>query len=273
MHWHSCQWGGLQKVLNRPEWNLGYCRTFSRLAAQVRFPQWPIFLLQFRSFAQTIKKVARHGYQAGRAQVWQSFATPSCSQYAINPAYPLAQPGLKDGGCFVHSWTSANCSSTWTIWQYTSCGIAPKYGVPGNRLDLNVFRGTPSTFLDLIKGRWVPEIVDQMPKNEPTSLTYKNIKFSITRCSTHPHQVHFELLSEHGLVGYLFLFYLFFIFFKRNLIEANLSNNIFHYTSLIYLIVFFTPLLPGGAMFSTFNGALFWIIFSVANLNFNKKLH
>jgi GH25 family lysozyme M1 (1,4-beta-N-acetylmuramidase) len=100
------------------------------------------------------------------------------AQYAINPADPLAQPGLRDGGCFVHSWTSANCSSTWTIWQYTSCGIAPKYGVPGNRLDLNVFRGTPSTFLDLIKGRWVPEIVDQMPKNEPTSLTYKNIKFS-----------------------------------------------------------------------------------------------
>lgn len=100
------------------------------------------------------------------------------AQYAINPADPLAQPGLKEGGCFVHSWTTANCSSTWTVWQYTSCGIAPKYGVPGTRVDLNVFRGTPSTFLDLIKGSWIPEVADQMPKNEPTSLTYKNIKFS-----------------------------------------------------------------------------------------------
>lgn len=100
------------------------------------------------------------------------------AQYAINPADPLAQPGLKDGGCYVHSWTTANCSSTWTIWQYSSCGIAPKYGVPGTRLDLNVFRGSPSTFLDLIKGRWTPEVTDQMPKNEATSLTYKNIKFS-----------------------------------------------------------------------------------------------
>ena len=100
------------------------------------------------------------------------------AQYAINPADPLAQPGLKDGGCYVHSWTAANCSSTWTIWQYSSCGIAPKYGVPGSRLDLNVFRGAPSTFLDLIKGRWVPEVADQMPKNEATSLTFKNIKFS-----------------------------------------------------------------------------------------------
>lgn len=100
------------------------------------------------------------------------------AQYAIDPADPIAQPGLKEGGCYVHSWTTANCSSQWIIWQYSSCGIAPKYGVPGTRLDLNVFRGTPSTFLDLIKGSWVPEVADQMPRNEPTSLTYKNIKFS-----------------------------------------------------------------------------------------------
>jgi len=100
------------------------------------------------------------------------------AQYAINPADPLAQPGLKNGGCHVHSWTTANCSSTWTIWQYSSCGIAPKYGVPGSRLDLNVFRGSPSTFLDLIKGRWIPDVADQMPKNEATSITFKNVKFS-----------------------------------------------------------------------------------------------
>ena len=100
------------------------------------------------------------------------------AQYAIDPADPIAQPGLKEGGCYVHSWTTANCSSQWIIWQYSSCGIAPKYGVPGSRLDLNIFRGTPSSFLDLIKGVWVPEFADQMPKQEPSSLTYKNIKFS-----------------------------------------------------------------------------------------------
>jgi lysozyme len=100
------------------------------------------------------------------------------AQYAIDPADPIAQPGLKEGGCYVHSWTTANCSSQWIIWQYSSCGIAPKYGVPGSRLDLNVFRGTPSSFLDLIKGVWVPEVADQMPKQEESSLTYKNIKFS-----------------------------------------------------------------------------------------------
>ena len=93
------------------------------------------------------------------------------AQYAIDPANPINQPGIKTGGCYVHSWTGANCDSQWTVWQYSSCGIAPKYGVPGNRLDLNVFRGTPSSFLDLAKGSWTPTLVDLMPQQEPTVLT------------------------------------------------------------------------------------------------------
>ncbi len=100
------------------------------------------------------------------------------AQYAIDPADPLAQPGLKPGGCYVHSWTSANCSSQWVIWQYSSCGIAPKYGVPGNRLDLNVFRGTQDDFLALATGTWKPAESDFMPKNEPSALTIKSINAS-----------------------------------------------------------------------------------------------
>lgn len=102
------------------------------------------------------------------------------AQYAIDPANPINQPGLKNGGCYVHSWTGANCDSQWTVWQYSSCGIAPKYGVPGNRLDLNVFRGTPSSFLELAKGSWTPSLVDLMPQQEPTVLTVVNQSASTT---------------------------------------------------------------------------------------------
>lgn len=93
------------------------------------------------------------------------------AQYAIDPANPINQPGLKSIGCYVHSWTGANCDSQWTVWQYTSCGIADKYGVPGSRLDLNVFRGTAYAFLDLAKGSWVPTLTDLMPTQEPSTLT------------------------------------------------------------------------------------------------------
>ncbi len=92
------------------------------------------------------------------------------AHYSLNPFDPLSQPGQKTAGCFVHSWTTANCTSLWTVWQYTSCGIAKKYGVPGTRVDLNVFRGTSSAFLNLVKGTWTPETADLMPIQEPTTM-------------------------------------------------------------------------------------------------------
>ncbi len=93
------------------------------------------------------------------------------AHYGINPADPISQPGQRTSiGCFVHSWSTANCSSQWQIWQYSSCGIGKKYGVASSRLDLNVFRGSPENFLTLIKGKWQPEAVDMMPINEPTNI-------------------------------------------------------------------------------------------------------
>lgn len=102
------------------------------------------------------------------------------AQYAIDPANPINQPGMKVGGCYVHSWTGSNCDSQWTVWQYTSCGIADKYGVPGSRLDLNIFRGTPYAFLDLAKGTWTPTLVDLMPSQEPSTLTVLDQSASTT---------------------------------------------------------------------------------------------
>jgi GH25 family lysozyme M1 (1,4-beta-N-acetylmuramidase) len=102
------------------------------------------------------------------------------AQYGIDPANPINQPGVKPGGCFVHSWTGANCDSQWTIWQYSSCGIAPKYGVPGSRLDLNVFRGTPSSFLELVKGVWKPTLIDLMPQQEVSTMNLLNQSSSTT---------------------------------------------------------------------------------------------
>jgi lysozyme len=91
------------------------------------------------------------------------------AHYSLNPFDPLSQPGQKTAGCFVHSWTTSNCSSLWMVWQYTSCGIASKYGVPGTRVDLDVFRGTANAFLELVKGTWSPEAADLMPVQEPST--------------------------------------------------------------------------------------------------------
>ena len=102
------------------------------------------------------------------------------AQYAIDPAIPTAQPGVKNIGCYVHSWTTSACKSQWIVWQYTSCGIAPKYGVPGSRLDLNVFRGSREEFLALATGTWIPDEIDQMPQNETSTLLLESQYASTT---------------------------------------------------------------------------------------------
>ena len=94
----------------------------------------------------------------------------------------------------------------------------------------------------------------------------ENLKFTHQRCTTHPHQIHFELLSEQGLLGY-FIFILFLIsFFKKKLFNDLREKNIFKNTINFYLIIFLIPILPSGSLFSTFNGFLFWFFLGLANL-------
>ena len=108
------------------------------------------------------------------------------AQYAIDPAKDGALPNfklgasVKAGGCYVHSWTTSQCTANWTVWQYTSCGIAPKYGVPGTRLDLNVFAGTPEKFQSLLTGTWSPDAADQMPQGETTTMVITSVFASTT---------------------------------------------------------------------------------------------
>jgi len=94
----------------------------------------------------------------------------------------------------------------------------------------------------------------------------ENFKFTHQRCTTHPHQIHFELLSEQGLVGY-FIFILFlYVYFKKKLFYDLREKNIFKNTINFYLIIFLIPILPSGSLFSTFNGFLFWFFLGLANL-------
>jgi GH25 family lysozyme M1 (1,4-beta-N-acetylmuramidase) len=106
------------------------------------------------------------------------------AQYGVDPADPTAEPGRKIFGCFVHSWSTANCSSLWQIWQYSSCGIGEKYGVASARVDLNVFRGDATSFLQLTQGNWSPAAGDYLPVNEPTTMLVTSIKASSTDKST-----------------------------------------------------------------------------------------
>ena len=81
--------------------------------------------------------------------------------------------------------------------------------------------------------------------------------------STHPHQIHYEFLSETGLFGYL----CFIIFILGSLslsIKSYLGNkNIYQLSGILFILTSLIPLLPTGSFLTTFFSSIFWINFAV----------
>ncbi len=82
-------------------------------------------------------------------------------------------------------------------------------------------------------------------------------------CTTHPHQIYFEFLAEHGFVGIILLLYIFFKLIFKNLREIIGSQNYLQIGAFTFLISNFLPLLPSGAFFSDFNISLFVLNLSI----------
>jgi O-antigen ligase len=92
---------------------------------------------------------------------------------------------------------------------------------------------------------------------------YSNLKSEFTRCSTHPHQIYFEILSELGLVGFFLFFGFFFYIFKVNFTIFKNNNNSIHLATLLFLIIHFVPIIPGGSFFVSFGATIFWLNFTI----------
>ena len=80
---------------------------------------------------------------------------------------------------------------------------------------------------------------------------YFNTEISYTndRCSNHPHQVHFEILSEQGIVGYLIIVFAIFYVLFNGLRIYQKTGNVIHLSSILFVLTFFIPLLPTGSFF------------------------
>ena len=96
-------------------------------------------------------------------------------------------------------------------------------------------------------------------------------------CNSHPHQIYFEFLSEHGILGTILILFIFFKLFFDLLRKINIEKNKIQLASFIYILTVFTPILPSGAFFSDSLLTLFFINFSLlfcvdrsSNIFFNK---
>ena len=87
--------------------------------------------------------------------------------------------------------------------------------------------------------------------------------------STHPHQIHFEFLSELGIIGYLF-FIIFFTYHFYNFRKNKLNNDNLNLAGLLFVITSLLPILPSGSFFTSNGATLFWINFAIMILNQKK---
>ena len=96
-------------------------------------------------------------------------------------------------------------------------------------------------------------------------------------CTTHPHQVYFELLSEHGLIGTLIILSIFYKLIFSKFLSTIREKNYIKLGSLIYLMLVFIPIIPSGAFFTDHVLTLFAINLAIfyasdKQLNVFKKL-
>jgi len=75
--------------------------------------------------------------------------------------------------------------------------------------------------------------------------------------STHPHQIHFEILCELGLVGYFLIMINMIMIILKNI---RLKEKLFvRNGAILFLIATFFPFLPSGSFFTSYGATIFFI--------------
>ena len=110
-------------------------------------------------------------------------------------------------------------------------------------------------------------------REESKKKIYENFDYKKTneRQATHPHQIHLELLSEIGLIGYISFMILIFYSIIISVKNYLINQNPYQLSCIIYILSCLIPLIPSGSIFSTFFGGIFWFSFSLM-ISFNKNL-
>ena len=100
---------------------------------------------------------------------------------------------------------------------------------------------------------------------ESAKTKYDNLEHLMnhSRATTHPHQLHYEFLSETGIFGYFsFLIFIFLSLYWS--IKNYLTNkNIYQLSSILFILTSLIPLIPSGSFLSTYTSSIFWINYSI----------
>ena len=122
---------------------------------------------------------------------------------------------------------------------------------------IKIFKNYPLT------GIGIKNFMEECFKDDMKKYDDERFGSNKARCSNHPHQLHFEILSQLGIFGYTMFLTFFIYFIGRGVFIYNKNKNIFHLGALIFIFVYLFSPVPSGSFFTTFSASIFWINFAL----------
>ena len=94
---------------------------------------------------------------------------------------------------------------------------------------------------------------------------YNNLKHprNHMRVASHPHQLHYEFLSETGLFGYFSFLLFIFLSLYWSIKNYLINKNIYQLSSILFILISLLPLVPTGSFLSTYTSSIFWINYAI----------
>lgn len=97
----------------------------------------------------------------------------------------------------------------------------------------------------------------------------KNNIYKRDNWATHPHQIHFEILSETGLFGYISFILFFILTLIKGINSYFKTKDKYLLAGIIFIIATLIPILPSGSFFTTYTACIFWINYALI-VSFDK---
>lgn len=94
--------------------------------------------------------------------------------------------------------------------------------------------------------------------------TYNDLDTSIDGCQTHPHNIHLQILTETGIIGYLFFLIVYvkiilLIFNKEMRINTSNNLNFLKISCLVCIFLNLFPFIPSGSIFNNYLSNLIYL--------------
>ena len=88
------------------------------------------------------------------------------------------------------------------------------------------------------------------------------------KCSSHPHNFYFEIISETGIFSLIVIFIIYFYIFKS---AFNIKDKFYKIGLLLCLAVHVFPIATTGSFFTNHNSFHLWMIFGLIHFVYSRQ--